>query len=441
MIKRILLVFFIIFLCIPIGATSGFTDDTSNKLADYVIGFYIKSYVEKKLGHTWGKNALKEDWELLESNSYNDPISQLELESIIEKLPKDKMKDSNGQLINEVIYEKTLIFYNSIKFKRNCNRTIVVDELIKLPSLYFEEWISSKTGKPIFQTEYNLLKNELENIQNRNENPNENFKEKSEEKVIDLSSTKKNDENVKFPWVWLIVLSLSIFIYLKRFWIKKNIHSIATLKVRPSQSKTILKEKPIEKKKIIIDENLCFTVFKWILSNTQNFKIFSEYIVKNEQLLSYWVKSCLKYPEIKVFIEKEFLLSENITTQSKKSNNTTLDHIFISHRNVENLENLENKHKNILYADAIIDGFFNKVKEIPNEDTIFELHLKNNDSATFTIFSGANQLITKRPEFLEGCDKQVLRNSANVKIIKKGETQKQSNGKWKIINKLNLIID
>jgi LysM repeat protein len=93
-----------------------------------------------------------------------------------------------------------------------------------------------------------------------------------------------------------------------------------------------------------------------------------------------------------------------------------------------------------LYADAIINGSLNRVKETPNEDTIFELHLQNAHTATFTIYQSAYQRIVANPSFLEGCDKQVLNNEHKVEIASKGTTQRDADGKWKIIHKLNVII-
>jgi regulator of replication initiation timing len=93
-----------------------------------------------------------------------------------------------------------------------------------------------------------------------------------------------------------------------------------------------------------------------------------------------------------------------------------------------------------LYSDAIVDGFFHKVRETPNEDTVFELHPQAERAATFTVYAGACQLVIKRPEFLEGCDKQVLNNAQSVKVESPGTAQKQPDGKWRITKKLNVII-
>lgn len=95
----------------------------------------------------------------------------------------------------------------------------------------------------------------------------------------------------------------------------------------------------------------------------------------------------------------------------------------------------------MLYADAIIDNYFVKVREILNEDSIFVLHLSGANSATFTIHKPAYQRIVANPSFLDGCDKQILRDTMHLEIVSEGRAQRDaSNGKWKVIDKLNVII-
>lgn len=93
-----------------------------------------------------------------------------------------------------------------------------------------------------------------------------------------------------------------------------------------------------------------------------------------------------------------------------------------------------------LYADNIFDGHFNSISETPNEDSFFELRTQNAQNATFTIYTAAKQRIIANPSFLEGCDKQVLANASKLTVETEGSAQLQSDGKWKIIKKLNVTI-
>ena len=103
--------------------------------------------------------------------------------------------------------------------------------------------------------------------------------------------------------------------------------------------------------------------------------------------------------------------------------------------------NSDVKNTSILYADAIIEDFFNRVTEEPNANTIFELNMQSAENCTFTIYTAAHPRIIANPSFLEGCKKQVLNNTRIVEIQSKGEAQRQVDGKWKITKKLNVIIN
>ena len=67
--------------------------------SDYVVGYYVKAYIEKKTDSNWRGNAFKSEWENLNNNSVKTPISQKELEKIINKLPTELNKE-NIQLRN-----------------------------------------------------------------------------------------------------------------------------------------------------------------------------------------------------------------------------------------------------------------------------------------------------------------------------------------------------
>ncbi|GHT02190.1 hypothetical protein AGMMS49525_05290 [Bacteroidia bacterium] len=143
--------------------------------------------------------------------------------------------------------------------------------------------------------------------------------------------------------------------------------------------------------------------------------------------------------ELKSKIEE---LNKKISTLEKQNKNFLEENIEMGRspqRNDGQNDKCETS-ATTLYADAIIDGFLNRVKETPNEDTIFELHLQNAQTATFTVYQSAYQRIIANPSFLEGCDKQVLNNAQKVEIASKGTTQRDADGRWKIIHKLNVII-
>ncbi|MBO6024650.1 MAG: hypothetical protein J6P83_07350 [Bacteroidales bacterium] len=98
------------------------------------------------------------------------------------------------------------------------------------------------------------------------------------------------------------------------------------------------------------------------------------------------------------------------------------------------------KNNMMLYGDFINDGCFSRVKENPDDDTNFELHLINERTASFIIYRPACPRIISNPmAFLQGCEKQVLGNTI-VSIVKEGTAMKDDNGKWRISDELKVEI-
>ena len=131
-------------------------------------------------------------------------------------------------------------------------------------------------------------------------------------------------------------------------------------------------------------------------------------------------------------------IAQLITTQQREKEYRTERTIPVS----TNMVSSETSGSSMfLYADAIIDDCFVKVRELPNEDSIFVLHLNGENSADFSIYKSAYQRVVANPSFLEGCEKQVLGDTMQLEIVSEGKAQRElSNGKWKVINKLNVII-
>jgi len=73
------------------------TVGVAQNIGDYVVGYYVKAYINKKTDDTWREKSFKQEWENLNNNSVETPISQTELEAIINKLPKQKLKDAKGK--------------------------------------------------------------------------------------------------------------------------------------------------------------------------------------------------------------------------------------------------------------------------------------------------------------------------------------------------------
>lgn len=90
-----------------------------------------------------------------------------------------------------------------------------------------------------------------------------------------------------------------------------------------------------------------------------------------------------------------------------------------------------------MYAESINDKKFSKVKDVPNEDTIFELRVKGN-TATVTIYEPAYQKILANPSFLEGCSKQMLGRSS-VTVTEEGRAENDA-GKWIVTVPVKVVL-
>jgi len=129
----------------------------------------------------------------------------------------------------------------------------------------------------------------------------------------------------------------------------------------------------------------------------------------------------------------------NISSENKK----LTEKIRLLHGEIEQIRNNERPKTQIstpvqpqpqsLYADAIIDGKLYRVKEQPDDDTIFELKLnrEGDTRAVVTVYVSAYRRVIANPSFLEGCEKQIL-GTTTVTMQRDGVATKDGSGKWTI---------
>lgn len=142
----------------------------------------------------------------------------------------------------------------------------------------------------------------------------------------------------------------------------------------------------------------------------------------------------------KDFFEENISLGEEL---DKLKNDNKVDNI-----NVQTYKNggpetsqIQSQNQTVLYADAIVDGNLIRVKEVAGDDSIFELHLNNSNTAKVVICKNAVQRIIANPSFIDGCEKQILPNASNVEIVSSGMAKKEADsGKWVVVEKLKINI-
>lgn len=161
------------------------------------------------------------------------------------------------------------------------------------------------------------------------------------------------------------------------------------------------------------------------------------YNVERSDRITKLEKSVGEYKRLYEELKKEKEMKQN--QQGQKENESSLR--LSSQPHPEPSPTPQPQLPQSLYADAIIDGKLYRVKNQPTGDTIFELKLNklNEKRAEVIIYEGAYQLVTKRPEFLEGCEKQILGNT-KVTMVRDGEARKDDTGNWVIYNNITPIV-
>lgn len=491
------------------------------KLSRYVVGYYVKGYVEKKTDANWRSKQdeqFKRIWKEFEDSSINNPIDIRYYDSLWICL---KGKTPNNKSTEDVC-DKTKAFYNSIKNKfdfKDCNKDRNIDDLISLPDKYYVNW--NDNGIPKFQTQHDYLKKELETFYEKkdnqwseypegptysdiNENSPGNQYSHKEETQTDHSregrnSGSKNITNEGEKPTRNDAKKVTPKIRISKSNVSKE-DSTILLKIKISPSKY----EPQNGIKWTVDENVAKVIAKDSTSCTLKF------IKKGKTKVTATVDGVKANTTVKfkpngigwIFVVIFVLAISYITYlwyRSRKNQHYTNDHNSTNvdnkqsniklERRVTELEQMvrELRHDNrllredlnrilqkqpelntfkktakrstdiahvnnedlghsysytdedrTLYADSIIDGYFNKVTEKANDDTTFELHVTKN-GANVSVYSDAIRRIIANPSFLDGCDKQIIGNRI-VEIKDKGFAQIQMNGKWKLTKRLNVII-
>lgn len=301
-----------------------------------------------------------------------------------------------------------------------------------------KEYLQNQIPDNLFHSVNDAKKDNVEEFNSDEPGNEENKYSPSDHKNIQTTKDKER-HTLKFPWGWLSF----VFIIGVGFWQRKKLIPLFSFVDK------LLKKQIKDKRE------------KAVQYSNKNYKVVNRDIeIRN---LNDEIRE-LKNENLKLRIQKNTIiqLKENVKRQIQNdpnfknyvisllkdcnaNNNSEISKEQDAHIQNENNfskeKNVVKENISILFADSIIDGCFNEITERPNEDTIFELTLQNAQTAKFSISPIAYARIIARPSFLDGCDKQVLNNAQKVEIINKGTAQKQTDGKWKIINKLNVIIN
>lgn len=99
----------------------------------------------------------------------------------------------------------------------------------------------------------------------------------------------------------------------------------------------------------------------------------------------------------------------------------------------------QGQQKRFLYADSIVNDLFLVVRENADRDSIFKLELTCDTHAIVTIYDDAKRKVLANSSYLDGCEKEIIGNQI-VQIVRNGEAEKDSNGKWRVRSKLKVVL-
>ena len=227
--------------------------------------------------------------------------------------------------------------------------------------------------------------------------------------------TNEGDDKGRYEWIWLLLgilfgAVLGVFLF-NVLYVKKIIEEQERRNTELARkNQTLYREKTSE------SSELSQLRTKIRALERENQKILNENIALGEEI------DRLK----------------NAQSNTNKTRNSEAHSITTS---TSQVSNQPSEPSTVLYADAIIDDYFVKVRETPNEDSIFVLQLNGNNSAEFDIYKNAYSKVAANPSYLDGCEKQILFETKQIDIVSKGSAQLMGlNGKWKVVKKLNVII-
>jgi hypothetical protein len=397
MIKRVTIFFMAFILCGAVGSAQDIPADKYKNVADYVIAYYVKAYIEKKTDNE-SRKTFQAEWQKLNENSFENPTSKSDLEAIINKLPAKKLEGSKN---NEIIQEKTRNFYENIKNKRD-KKASTIDRLVKLQSTYEKYLKDDGKLKQILKNKLSISQNVPEegnekaagnqgedNSKDAVKNPDENKQnEKSGSRTANGDDNNISQDKKYSSWWWFgLIAGLvgGIFCWGK------------CLRGKSLKNKT---------------ENSISAEFDALK------KDYARLQENNKQL------------------ENQVRQLENQVEQLEDQHKSARFDGIITETKPTQISAYDNS--STLYAAAIIDGIFHNVKTTPNEDTVYEITKTLDRTATFRIYSDAYRRVIKNPDFIDGCDKQRISHTQTTLEIEDGEATQDDFGRWKIIKKAKI---
>ena len=387
---------------------------------DYVNCKRVVAFIDNKIAQKSSEigDKYKKDYEDRQKLKLN--INSLDKALPYKEITKAIGDYSKAKMLSEYINDK------KSSLQKDWNKSQLVDYLIDLPT---DQPTTDRKGfKGYLSDATNSLKKDLQE-----QIPDNLFTEKTKEEIkhseFQPTLDNKTDTDTKQPaksrktfwgrFIWFCIIAVIVAL-IYRF--REEVHKWFVQKFYSKANDT---EKFVEKKDrntfdkekelAIENKRLLLNIKQW---ESDNAKLRAE----NQQLKNKVREleqqiSGLKSNRLQAL---EVIPQTEIITETKAVNS-------------------EVRKLNNLYAANIIDGIFNKVTELPNDYSVFELTLLSQSTAFFTIYSNAYSRVLVAPEYIEGCEKQMLNDSPSNLDIETGEARyNNESGKWHITKKAKI---
>jgi hypothetical protein len=405
-----------------------------DKLVDFVNTYYVKSYVDKKIKDNNSgfyetyikdyKERINPKWEHaiinknpLNSNELLKDLGGHQKATQLCEIINDKKKSLNEDWSTEEVIEYLIDlpkdkpntsnqgYFGYLKNETDDLRKKLENQIPE--NLFNSEENGNKQTSQTTETEINQGINTNTNEANKNSiaiDPQQNQNSPSTN-TDNRQSGNRSSLNIPFGWIFLSVLCVvSVYFgYKKKDSIRNRLGLFKSKEKQKSDDITVIMKEEIKSLRQEINQ--------------------------------------LKQNNIIILKERNDLESQikELNQKSPQGQNSTLPTNEQPKQSVFPIEK-EEKQTSIkitqLYADAIINGEFHRIKEHPNEDTVFELKLMpSTQAAMFCIYRDAYNRVIKNPDFVTGCIRQRINTNPQSLEIEKGEALVDDFGKWKITKK------
>jgi hypothetical protein len=387
MTRKILSLLFALILC---GANCAAQD-----VVDFVNAYYVKAYIDKKTDAKIVEKHFKAEYERLKANSYENPLSEDELQTIIGKLPTFPINNENVQ-------KKTHDFFLALQARIVADKNNI-EQLIELPEIY-EKWKKLEASKKALKA---ILKKKMKINPADDKNAVADTEKSEGERIGAVESdnpapeTDAPSSNFLTPVIWLVIIGL---IGVLVFHFRKEIKHLIDRKLNKNENKQEIDEDDDADADEITDYQAKCKELQGQLKELEN-KI-SKLSAENNRLR----ESNASLLQSRRNEPPRFVAASAATAPEQDEPVTQLFAVSINN-----------------------EGIFTRASQQAKIESVFILNLSDK-TAKFTVNQDAYGRVLSNPNLLDGCDIQRTTDHPVDLEIEEGDAIYTDLGEWKVIN-------